>query len=886
MQQLYWGKQNTATLDQVTKVSADIKIKLENLRKDMRSKLKPITDEIMSWESSFESLQKSMDEPQIPFPLCERIRSISLYCNNSMVEVAKQVIVDALGICGPPPCDCSAVAFGSLAKGEATPFSDLEYLFLIAKHNDVSIKYFETLAVTSYFIIGNVQETKLKYMSIDELQKDKWFEDEAMNGFKIDGLSFNAGNIPTGNGLPGTRKNHLIGTPAELIERYKSLLDNPDPNPEHPGDLTDMLSYTREFYSRNNNSTLYKQFCESISSFTPNNERDKATLSMLTKDIGSYDFIPGESLKPQTSSHSLNLKTDIYRYPSIIIYDLKIIFGLKQQDDSWQTLSAMRLSGRLYESVYGCLLFLLCSAQYIRFSAYLHYNSQQDKISVLLQQEHRARHPSGSWHVPRSLLFKICLIITPTKLHITRSLSNLNILSTQPTFDKYTSAIGFYKIIEEPENVIKCAHQLSLMDIFTLYELSEAHSKLHDFEQSVILFQQLETSVLHTLFEVDTQLFCNKFGGMQKTIFHLNLNLALALIGFGSTETAELVLQRLQKYDMDPEERQEFEFVKVDILHGRGSTSQAMEHLEYVVSESEQEDNASITGEASQKQELKYRVKHARLLIDTGLHKKARKQLDAALKISQNIYGQESRHPSIAHVYDLLAEVEIAQRNFDTAERYLMESQQGFTADDQIHRHQFLLIELYMGRKDFKEALAHALKLASVVENPAGVVYASPHQRGKVYLLMGQIFLSLGKTVTARQKLEQANALLRIPIPDRNKNIIVPELEHSLYLMAECYLQDKMVLSALKCIFGCLSGLSVFISEHPSFNPSYFHDIQITLSKVLRLMWKEGELSIDSDDHKAGFRSCYIFLSNIYARKGNDKEANKCINEAEKYESN
>ena len=50
-------------------------------------------------------------------------------------------------------------------------------------------------------------------------------------------------------------------------------------------------------------------------------------------------------------------------------------------------------------------------------------------------------------------------------------------------------------------------------------------------------------------------------------------------------------------------------------------------------------------------------------------------------------------------------------------------------------------------------------------------------------------------------------------------------------------------------------------------------------------MWKEGELSTDSDDHKAGIRSCYIFLSNIYARKGNDKEANKCLNEAEKYES-
>ena len=67
-----------------------------------------------------------------------------------------------------PPCDFSVVGIGSLGRGEATPFSDLEYLFLVKDAKQKS--YFEQLAVMTYFIIGALRETKLGSMDIKELE--------------------------------------------------------------------------------------------------------------------------------------------------------------------------------------------------------------------------------------------------------------------------------------------------------------------------------------------------------------------------------------------------------------------------------------------------------------------------------------------------------------------------------------------------------------------------------------------------------------------------------------------------------------------------------------------------------------------------------------------
>ena len=91
-------------------------------------------------------------------------------------------------------------------------------MFLIEQSTPETEKYFELLAVTTYFLIGNFQETNLACMAIEELMG--WFEDGAKDGFKIDGLQESAGNIPTGNGEAGS-KNKFIMTSDQFLERYQ-----------------------------------------------------------------------------------------------------------------------------------------------------------------------------------------------------------------------------------------------------------------------------------------------------------------------------------------------------------------------------------------------------------------------------------------------------------------------------------------------------------------------------------------------------------------------------------------------------------------------------------------------------------------------------------------
>ena len=142
---------------------------------------------------------------------------LSIDCTQRMLKLSNMIMEQSVAYqSAKPPCAFSAVAIGSMAKGEATPYSDLEFLFLIEKKSEPIIRYFENLAMTVYFFIGNLGETKLSYMAIDELHG--WFSDTCQNGFKIDGLAKGAGNIPTGNGSTN-QKNHFILTVDELILR-------------------------------------------------------------------------------------------------------------------------------------------------------------------------------------------------------------------------------------------------------------------------------------------------------------------------------------------------------------------------------------------------------------------------------------------------------------------------------------------------------------------------------------------------------------------------------------------------------------------------------------------------------------------------------------------
>ena len=256
---------------------------------------------------------------------------VSLGCSEDMRNFARLVLGESVRVLKTKPaCAFETVAIGSIARGEATPYSDLEYLFFIKNRAKKTVRYFEILAMTSYFLIGNLGETKLSYMAIEELHG--WFDDKSKNGFKIDGLAKGAGNIPTGNDLKNV--NHFIVTPKQLAKRYKTILDNPDPKEALRGDLTSI--YTMSIYSyQNTQPTLLQTFQNSIKSMKLRQVRKDINMKMLQTDAHKFKFVPDHNLF--SIGFNADVKRELFRFPSILLLDICIVSQCKEAL-SWQSL--------------------------------------------------------------------------------------------------------------------------------------------------------------------------------------------------------------------------------------------------------------------------------------------------------------------------------------------------------------------------------------------------------------------------------------------------------------------------------------------------------------------------------------------------------------------
>ena len=487
MQQLYWGKTSKLDFRQHQNTVNSLKLHLREIRDKCAHQRLELQKLISLYDTDD-------GDSLIDQAFYQQNKSLSLNCSDMMMNFAGKIIqasIDAL--VQKPPCDFQAVAIGSLPKGEATPYSDLEYLFLVEKKTEMTVRYFENLAMTSYFLIGNLGETKLSYMAIDELQG--WFDDQAKNGFKIDGLADGAGNIPTGNGTK-TKNNHFIATPEELAKRYSDILHNPQEEALR-GDLTAMLAYTRAFFSFHwKGNDLLQRFRDAIAVEVPSEERKSMNLKMLQSDVTKFNFVPNDDLI--TKGFNANVKKELYRYPSILLLDISILVG-KDADTSWGTLEELMDKDRLSKDMGEALAFCLAAVVYIRLSAYLFHDSHDDRVSVAeefggnggaTEKKHRR------WFLPTGLFSKLWEHLLPLKYSLSEfgghvTLARLKTLSftTTKTWSKVVAKFFSGRPAEALKTLIQeCGEAALLQDPVAtlLYHFESDNTQTHSFIVYVI----------------------------------------------------------------------------------------------------------------------------------------------------------------------------------------------------------------------------------------------------------------------------------------------------------------------------------------------------------------------------------------------------------------
>ena len=276
--------------------------------------------------------------------------------NNMMVDFARSLISKSLQLLGLEklPCNFEAVGIGSLGRGEATPYSDIENLFLI---NDLAYRdFFESLAVLTYFFIGSLNETKLNSLAINELNGDTsaqiesgWYVDGRPFGYQIDGITSSSDNIPTRSKSLWRLKNSggFITTPRRLLEEYEEVREHPIEEESRKGDITSMLMFTCSIYKhqmQHSDIGLLKKFVNDRTSLMKKKclKRQQANRNMLKEDLDKFTFHPEyDSYSPGFSMH---MKTELYRFPSILLLDLATLMQSVGKD-SWTTLS---LIGKQY----------------------------------------------------------------------------------------------------------------------------------------------------------------------------------------------------------------------------------------------------------------------------------------------------------------------------------------------------------------------------------------------------------------------------------------------------------------------------------------------------------------------------------------------------------
>ena len=404
----YWKGTANMICSKQTDITDALQVELQTIRTEMHVGIQALIND----------LEQCKVETNIKFMqnFGAAVEAMSSDCSRQLIGLVEKIMSYSVKMLNdPPPCPFAAVALGSLARGEATPFSDLKYLFLIESKTAETMKYFERLAVTSYFLIGSLGETKLSYMDIDELKG--WFDDRSTNGLKIDGLTTGAGNIPTGNGK--TEGYQLIVTPDILMQHYKNVLANPDPTESACGDITAMLAFTQLIYSYQGGEVLLTQFTDRKKSVTLNSERLAADKEMLRSDMAKFHFEPSSGLVGR--GFTINVKRELYRFPSILLYDLSIIFR-KMETSSWESLKKLEQEEILTSAAHNSLKFLLACACFIRLAKYLHHGSHDDRVSVASQMNSFHVFPGMGtvqqqrWFVPNKMFPSMCEQLIPLKV--------------------------------------------------------------------------------------------------------------------------------------------------------------------------------------------------------------------------------------------------------------------------------------------------------------------------------------------------------------------------------------------------------------------------------------------------------------------------------------
>ncbi|XP_078699832.1 uncharacterized protein LOC144926703 [Branchiostoma floridae x Branchiostoma belcheri] len=569
-----------------------------------------------------------------------------------------QVLTDeCIAKLGPPPCKYAFIGMGSQATELVTPYSDLEFAILIEEgmDDDDTRTYFIHLTQYLHLKVINLGETILPAMAIPSLndflsedpEKDWFYDSVTPRGFAFDGFMPWASKTPLGRDRTKTKDPvSLIQTPAELAkyQYIRSALAEG----YHLSDILRRVTYLT------GDESLVDEYTSIVNKSVdrpPVLSRSSAML-ILKDDIGQIENV-------KATAQLLDVKKEIYRFPSVAVDVLSICCGITIPS-VWGMIEELHKTQRIsHENAHHLTVLISISAE-LRLRTYIANGEQKDRLSPLMEMKTQLDKQDvddtiveSVFHIPDSkMLFryyytaiplKRCIIDTVQKENQTTKIfpSAIFDMSSQTRGGITKQLLQFDASVRYFEAALKEAGGDEKKKLEILLELGTVSQMRGDYKDSISYYKRALSSentiytdtktrpVLPSLFG-NIGVYWSNIGNQKKAISYFEQSMKMMKAIFGESTPHPAIASLLNNIGLS--------------WSDLGDKIKAISYYKQSLKM-----RKAIYGDTKPHPDIAQSLNNiGTCWSDLGDQRKAIRYHEQSLKMKKAIYGETTPHPTIA----------------------------------------------------------------------------------------------------------------------------------------------------------------------------------------------------------------------------------------------
>nr|WP_166158012.1 tetratricopeptide repeat protein [Neochlamydia sp. AcF84]NGY95860.1 hypothetical protein [Neochlamydia sp. AcF84] len=344
----------------IKKKIGDNRIVLKNFREEIEKKIQRLTGT----------------------PFFHEVKELYSNIAQNIKAFFSSLVNQAIDVLGPAPCEYAMIGFGSLAREEMTPYSDLEFGILMQTENPENRDYFKRLTTLIHLKVINLGETILPALNIPCLKAIDFFDGTTPRGFAFDGAGVEGKGCKTPFGNSKTFE--LIQTPEKMAQYIAKDEDGQWWHDKEPHLPMELLTFTHLIGSYALTEQYRQKLQKKLGIFFQTDLSLRQYLAkqhLVVADMEAFNPGMGDLSR---QGMLFKVKNDFYRFPHLALDRLALLKKV-MASDTFTRIDQLNKLGIITAGAANKLKEWMSIALFMRLKTYSHYQAQQEMMNPLIK---------------------------------------------------------------------------------------------------------------------------------------------------------------------------------------------------------------------------------------------------------------------------------------------------------------------------------------------------------------------------------------------------------------------------------------------------------------------------------------------------------------------